>query len=102
MTYESFWSLHDKVGPQIDGVISKYCKYCQKGRRAGENYKSPPIPIRAIPTSVRLALALHYFAGAEPTDLMCKYGLFGLSLRQSRTLKNSTFFEYPSSHEEQL
>ena len=41
MTYESFWRLHDKVGHQTDAFISKYCKYCHKGGRAGGNYKPP-------------------------------------------------------------
>jgi hypothetical protein len=38
MTHESFWCLHEKVGPQIDAFISKYLKCCRKDGRAGGIY----------------------------------------------------------------
>jgi hypothetical protein len=74
-----------------------------------ETISPPPIPNRAISTSVRLVLALHYFAGGAPTDLMCKYGVSHASVFVSvwvvvEEIKNvkEFNFEYPSSHEEQL
>jgi hypothetical protein len=74
-----------------------------------EETVSPPIPNGTIPTSVCLALALHYFAGGAPTDLLCKYGVSHASLFVSvwvvvEAIKNNEEFnfEYSSSHEEQL
>ncbi len=39
------------------------------------NTLSPPSPNGQITTSIRLACALQYFAGASPYDIMVKYGV---------------------------
>ena len=44
-------------------------KYELKGL-ASENSKPPPIPNGPISTKVRLAVALRYFAGGLPYDIM--------------------------------
>jgi hypothetical protein len=78
MSYASFWKLHNKVAPKIIEAFQQYRRYRRKGGRKGRKggvFKPPPIPNGAISTSVRLALALRYFAGGSPYDLMVKYGV---------------------------
>ena len=109
MSYESFLKLHDKVALEI--ICQQYRRYRRKGGRKGSKggcYKLPPIPNGVISTSVRLALALHYFAGGSPYDLMAKYGVSHTSVFDSvwivvEAIKNVRDFdiEYPSSHDEQ-
>jgi hypothetical protein len=111
MSYESFLKLHDKVAPEIISTFQKYRRYHRKGGRKGSKggyYKLPPIPNGVISTSVRLALALRYFAGGSPYDLMAKYGVSHTSVLESvwivvEAIKNVRDFdiEYPSSHDEQ-
>jgi hypothetical protein len=74
-----------------------------------ETISPPPTPNGRITTSVWLAIALRYFAGGAPTDLMCKYGVSHASVFVSvwvvvEAIKNSEDFdiEYPSSHDDQI
>ena len=93
------------------GAFRQYRRYRQKGGRKGRKggvFKPPPIPNGAISTSVCLALALRYFAGGSPYDLMLKYGVSHSSLFDSvwivvEAIKNECEFDikYTSSHEEQ-
>jgi len=111
MSYASFWKLHNKVAPNIIEAFKQYRRNHRKGGRKGRKggvYKPPPIPNGYISTSVRLALALRYFAGGSPYDLMVKYGVSHSSVFDSvwivvEAIKNEREFdiEYPSSHEEQ-
>ena len=111
MTYESFLKLHEKVAPKIIEAFQQQRRYHRKGGRKGSKggyYKLPPIHNGAISTSVRLALALRYFAGGSPYDLMAKYGVSHTSVFDSvwivvEAIKNVSDFdiEYPSSHDEQ-
>jgi len=109
MSYESFWRLHDKLASKIDECLPKYHKYRRKGRRRGGNYTPPPTPNGRISTSVWLAIALRYFAGGAPTDIMCKYGVSHTSVFVSvwvvvDSIKSTEDFniKYPSSHEDQM
>jgi DDE superfamily endonuclease len=92
MTYESFWVLHEKLK---DGILTAASKYSsghskraatpingvvRRGRgnfssKKTPKYMAPPVPNGPIPTSVRLACAIRYFAGGSPYDLMGKYGV---------------------------
>jgi DDE superfamily endonuclease len=92
MTYESFWVLHEKLKDGISTAASKYSSghlkrappsnngVVRRGRgnftsKKTPKYMSPPVPNGPIPTSVRLACAIRYFAGGSPYDLMGKYGV---------------------------
>jgi hypothetical protein len=111
MSYESFLKLHDKLAPEIISAFQQHRRYHRKGGRRGSKggyYTLPPIPNGAISTSVRLALALRYFAGGSPYDLMAKYGVSHTSVFDSvwivvEAIKNVREFdiEYPLSHDEQ-
>ena len=72
MSYESFWLLHRKLSTRIAKAVDDSRRYKRKGGRGG-NYKIPPVCNGPVNTCVRLACALHFFAGASPYDIMAKY-----------------------------
>ena len=92
---------------RFDSIAGTIGREVGKGGKVGF-ISPPPIPNGDISTSVRLALALRYFAGGSPYDLMVKYGVSHSSVFDSvwivaKAIKNEREFdiEYPSSHEEQ-
>ena len=74
MTYESFCHLHHKRSPGIKAAARVLRKYQLRGLQSSIS-KPPPVPNGPIPSSIRLACALRYFAGGSPYDLMSVYGV---------------------------
>lgn len=106
MTYTSFWRLHEKLSPTIITVAARHRHYVCKGGRKNGNYSLPPIPNGIITTSVRLAIALRYFAGGSPYDIMAKYGVSHSSVFESvwiivDSINSLPDFDiiYPTSHD---
>ena len=104
MSYESFWQLHDLLSPAMKDVASSVRRYIPKRH----SYKSPPVPNGNISTSVRLGIALRYFAGGSPYDIMVKYGVSHSSMFESVWIvveavnaTKSFDISYPSGHDEQ-
>ena len=84
MSYRSFWRLHDLLEAKIYDVASKVRGYIRKGEHGrGENYSCPPVPNGVITTSMRLGIALRYFAGGSPYDIMVKFGVSHTSIFES-------------------
>ena len=82
MSYESFWKLHDLLEVKIEECAAKIRGYMPKDTH-GENWSAPPIPNGIISTSVRLGIALRYFAGGSPYDIMVKFGVSHTSVFES-------------------
>jgi hypothetical protein len=82
MLYQSFWLLHGNLSPRIAKAVDNSRCYKQKGGRGGK-YKLSPMRNGPVSTSVRLACALQYFAGALQYDIMAKYGISEKSVRES-------------------
>jgi hypothetical protein len=82
MSYYSFLRLHEKLEAKIEDVASKVRGYSRKEAN-GENWSAPPIPNGIISSSVRLAIAIRYFAGASPYDIMVKFGVSHTSIFES-------------------
>jgi hypothetical protein len=82
MSYYSFWRLHEKLEGKIKEVTSKVTGYSPKEAN-GEKQSVPPIANGIISSSVRLAIAIRYFAGASPYDIMVKYGVSHTSVFES-------------------
>ena len=104
MCYESFWKLHDLVSTKIEEMASKLRPHAPK---LG-SHRSPPIANGIISTSVRLGIALRYFAGGSPYDIMAKYGVSHSSVFDSIWIVvesvnslSSFHISYPSAHEKQ-
>ena len=104
MSYESFWRLHELLSPVMEDVASKVRRYIPKQH----SYKSPPVPNGIIFTSVRLGIALRYFAGGSLYDIIAKYGVSHSSVFESvwivvEALNSTSSFNisYPSGQEEQ-
>lgn len=104
MNYESFFRLHDLLSATIEEVASKLRKYTPKSG----SHRSPPVPNGIISTSVRLGIALRYFAGGSPYDIMAKYGVSHSSVFESVWIVveslncfSSFNISYPSSPDEQ-
>jgi hypothetical protein len=83
-------------------------RYIPKGGRKGGKFKPPPIQNGRISTIVRLAYALHYFAGGSPFDLVGVYGISHTDVMDSvwnvvDAVNNCSklAIAYPSSVEEQ-
>jgi len=74
MTYESVCHLHHKLSPGIKAAVRVLRKYQLRGLQSSIS-KPPPVPNGPIPTSIRLACALRYFAGGSPYNLMSVYGV---------------------------
>ncbi len=130
MSYESFWVLHEKLQARISHAAIESENWKKKegtqqnqhdqenptvrkqGNREAKkqaNYLPPPVPNGHICTSVRLACALRYFAGASPYDLMVQYGLSyaavlnGVWYVVDAINRHSEFFiSYPADHSKQL
>ena len=76
MTYASFWRLHDLLEEKINTVAAQVRGYNKKSGDGGDNNcSSPPIPNGIISSSARLGIALRYFAGGSPYDIMVKFGV---------------------------
>ncbi len=64
MNYSSFWKLYSKIKYHLYQLCNydddNYVRYVHNGR---------------IHPSVRLAVALRYFAGGSPYDLLVHYGI---------------------------
>ena len=107
MDYQSFLRLHEKLSTGIQAALRIILKYELKGL-AGENSKPPPIPNGPISTKVRLAVALRYFSGGSPYDIMCVYGISHTAVMDSVwsvveavNLLPEFHIEYPKSYTEQ-
>ena len=74
MTYESFWCCHDLLEQEIDNVAAMVRGYDRKSNNR-ENCSAHPIPNGIISSSARLGIALRYFAGGSPYDIMVKFGV---------------------------
>jgi hypothetical protein len=83
MSYSSFWHLHDLLEVLIDDIAAKVRGYSPKGVNGERPYSSPLIPNGIISSSVRLAIALRYFSGGSPYDIMVKYGVSHTSIFES-------------------
>jgi hypothetical protein len=107
MSYQSFWTLHSKVGREIQNATERH------GRTPSGSFNlstapPPPVPNGTISTSVRLAVAIRYFAGGSPYDLCGLFGISHSSVHDSvwivvEAINNLQEFHisYPESHEEQ-
>ncbi len=82
LSCESFLFLHEKLSVGIAKAVDDLRPYERRGGRGG-NYKPPPVRNGPVSTSVRLACALHFFAGGLPCDIMAKYGISHASLYES-------------------
>jgi len=98
----SFWRLHNVLEAKIEDVAAKIRGYDPKETH-GANWSAPPIPNGLISTSVRLGIALRYFAGGSPYDIMVKFGVSHTSIFESvwivvQAVNESTAMriEYPS------
>ena len=108
MNYQSFLRLHEKLSTGIQAALRLILKYELKGL-ASDNSKPPPIPNGPISTKVRLAVALRYFAGGSPYDIMSVYGISHTAIMDSVwsvveavNLLPEFHIEYPKSHTEQM
>lgn len=104
MEYQSFIRLHEKLSPGIRAALRIILKYELKGLHS-EISKPPPIPNGPISTKVRLAVALRYFSGGSPYDIMSVYGLSHTAVMDSVwsvveavNLLPEFSIEYPKSH----
>jgi hypothetical protein len=105
MSYDSFWVLHSKIENEIKNEIEN------RRRKAGGSFDprhAPPVPNGPISTSVRLAVAIRYFAGGSPYVLCSVYGNSHSSVQESVWIVVDAInshkdmdIVYPSSHEEQ-
>jgi hypothetical protein len=105
MSYDSFWVLHSKLENEIKNAVE------DRRRQLGgcsEHTNAPPVPNGHISTSVRLAIAIRYFAGGSPYDLCSVYGISHSSLHESVWIivdvvnKHKEFhIVYPLSHASQ-
>jgi hypothetical protein len=75
MSYQSFWTLHSKLEREIQNATERHGR-TPSGSFNLSNAPPPPVPNGTISTSVRLAVAIRYFAGGSPYDLC---GFFGKS-----------------------
>ena len=75
MEYSSFLHLHDKLKDTMDRAKHNMTTYVSNGGRKGGRYKPPPIPNGEVPTMTRLAVAIRYFSGGSPYDIMSLYGV---------------------------
>jgi hypothetical protein len=107
MSYDSFWRLHNLLEVRIEEAAAKIRGYTPKDVH-GENWSAPPISNGAISTSVRLGIAIRYFAGGSPYDIMAKFGVSHTSVFESvwmvvEAVNNlpAMNIEYPSDVEEQ-
>jgi DDE superfamily endonuclease len=114
MSYTTFWVLCEKLET---GILSAVASRATRRRaittvatRDYEGYKDngPPIPNGSIPTSVRLACALRYLAGANAYDLMTTYGVSHTTVLESVwfvihavNMEPSFHIEYPDDHDKQ-
>lgn len=82
MSYASFWRLHDSLEVKIEEVSAKIRGYNPKDTH-GANWSAPPIPNGIISSSVRLGIAIRYFAGGSSYDIMVKFGVSHTSVFES-------------------
>jgi hypothetical protein len=83
MSFSCFWHLHHLLEVLIDDVAAKIRGYSLKGVDGERPYSSPPIPNGIISSSVRLAIALQFFSGGSPYNIMVKYGVSHTSIFES-------------------
>jgi hypothetical protein len=105
MSYRTFWILHSKIRQEIINAVER-CR-STKGHSSVPRHV-PPVPNGTISTSVRLAVAIRYFAGGSPYDLCSVYGISHSSVIECvwfvvEAINNHKEFHfvYPSSHDEQ-
>jgi hypothetical protein len=103
MSIGSFWILHSKIRQGIIDAIER-CR----NQMASDPRKAPPVPNGKISTSVRLAVAIRYFAGGSPYDLCSVYGISHSSVHEcvwfvveALNCHKEFHFSYPDSHEDQ-
>ncbi len=107
MSYDSFWRLHDLLEAKIEEAAASLRGYEPKDTHS-VNWSAPPIANGIISTSVRLGIAIRYFAGGSPYDIMVKFGVSHTSIFESvwiivEAVNNSSVMhiEYPSDMNEQ-
>jgi hypothetical protein len=82
MSYNSFWRLHDLLEAKIEEAAANVRGYTRSVN--GERFqRCPPIPNGEIRSSVRLGIAIRYFAGGSPYDIMMKFGVSHTSVFES-------------------
>jgi DDE superfamily endonuclease len=111
MTDSTFWILHHLLKPALEKVAKKSsllrrrCHHQRKKRRMSMKRTAPN---GLIPTSIRLSIALRYFAGGDPLDIALVHGMSHSEIFTSvwmivdaihQTRKLDIIF--PKSHEEQ-
>jgi len=99
--------LHDLLEIQIEEAAALIHGYTRKETHS-KNWSAPPIPNGIISTSVRLGIAIRYFAGGSPYDIMVKFGVSHTSVFESVwivveavNMLPAMKIEYPSDVEEQ-
>lgn len=104
MSYRSFTILHSTIRQDIVKVMVRY-----RNRSSSNSQNLPPVPNGRISTSVRLAVAIRYFAGGSPYDLQSVYGISHSCVHESVWFvveainQHKDFhFSFPESHEEQM
>jgi hypothetical protein len=75
MSLQLFYHLHLILLQHIVSAREKLSLYQKKGKRAGGNYKDPPVCNGPVSSTVRLACAIRYFAGGSPYKIGCVYGV---------------------------
>ena len=74
MSLQLFYHLHLILLQHIVSAREKLSLYQKKGKRAGGNYRDPPVHKGPVSSTVQLACAIHYFAGGSSYDIGCVYG----------------------------
>ena len=112
MTYESFRVLHGKIGNLIRKFVAQgVCGHKGKrtGRKVGAAGTPPPVRNGPISSSSRLGIAIRYFSGGDPVDMMVNYGIgftdvfvsvWSVVMAINRCPE--FYILYPQSHEEQM
>lgn len=118
MSYDAFWKLHDTLKDEIKNAFKEAATIHKRERRRrvrraarrgnNRNPLPPPPPNGRIDTSIRLAVALRYFAGGSPYDVITTFGISHSEVFPSvwyvvDAINKTKQFDilYPESHEEQ-
>ncbi len=106
MSFQSFWQLYQLLKDGIEMAHSRDKAARRKPQRGKPRNRSPHVPNGRIHTSVRLAVALRYFAGGSFYDLAPLYGVGTTDATNSvwyvvEAINRHPLFaiNYPSDHE---
>jgi DDE superfamily endonuclease len=110
MTDTTFWTLHHVLKPALEKIAKKQ-KSLSLHRRPQKKHRTTTkrtAPNGLIATSIRLSIALHYFAGGDPLDIALVHGVSHSEVFTSvwmivDAVHNTPKFDivFPKSHEEQ-